>query len=99
MSRCMPRNGTEAVPYAFREDFPVGNAVPGVPQYSLAKPSHLGEIGPAADYNVIARPKAVAISTAAVGCADGDINIENPGYTMLIGAVNVETWCWRLPRP
>ena len=31
--------------------FPVGNAVPGVPQYSLAKPSHPGEMGPAADYH------------------------------------------------
>ena len=29
----------------------------------------------------------VAISTAAVGCAGMYINIENPGYTMLIGAI------------
>ena len=43
------------------------------------------------------RAEGVAISTAAVGCADRHINIENPGYTMLIGAIDVNTWCRRLP--
>ena len=40
---------------------------------------------------VIARPKAVAISTAAVGRADRHINIEKSGYTMLIGVIGIET--------
>ena len=43
--------------------------------------------------------RAVAISTAAVGCAERLINIENPGYTMLIGANRTDTWYRRLPRP
>ena len=45
------------------------------------------------------RAEGVAISTAGVGCADRHINIENPGYTMLIGAFGTDPWCWRLPRP
>ena len=40
----------------------------------------------------------LAISTAAVGCAERLINIENPGCTMLIGATVWDTWCRRFPR-
>ena len=40
----------------------------------------------------------MAISTAAVGCGERLINIENPGCTMLIGAIVVDTWYRRLPR-
>ena len=48
---------------------------------------------------VIARARRpVAISTAAVGCSDRQINIKNPRYSMLIGAFRTDTWCRRFPR-
>ena len=40
----------------------------------------------------------LAISTAAVGCAERSINMENPECTMSIGAFMPDTWYRRLPR-
>ena len=47
---------------------------------------------------VIARPKAVAISSTAVPFFKQPINIEKSGYSMLIGASVIHLRCRRFPR-